>query len=94
VSDDYPAYLEARFQGEVLGEAVFRAMADHCDDPDRARKLRVLEQLERETKEMLLPAVLEAGRIVEESAERIAEGESIGTEMAKAAWLDVMRGFP
>ena len=41
-SEDYHAYLEERFQGEVYGEAFFRTMAERCEDPVRARKLRVL----------------------------------------------------
>ena len=93
MASDYETYLEERFQGEVYGEAVFRAMAEHSDDPGRVRKLRVLEQLERETKERLLPALREAGSVAEESAERVAEGEALGAEMAKAPWLDLMRGF-
>ena len=61
-ASDYKTYLEERFQGEVYGEALFRTMANLCEDPARARKFRVLEQLERETKEFLLPALQEAGR--------------------------------
>ena len=89
----YETYLEERFQGEVYGEALFRTMADLCGDPERARKLRVLEQLERETKEFLHPAVREAGWPGEESAERVSEGESLGAQLAKAPWPDLMRGL-
>ncbi len=90
---DYETYLEERFQGEVYGEAVFRGMAEHSDDPDRVRKLRVLEKLERETKERLLLALREAGGVAQENAERAEEGEALGAQMAKAPWLDLMRGF-
>ena len=92
-ADDYVAYLEERFQGEVYGEALFRTLAERCNEPDRARKLRVLAQLERETKEMILPALLEAGGTGDESAERIAEGETLGAQLAGAPWRDLMRGF-
>ena len=39
-TDDYRAYLEECFHGEVYGEAAFGAMAEACTDPARARKLR------------------------------------------------------
>ncbi len=90
---DYHTYLEERFQGEVFGEALFGTMAAACDDPARARKLRVLEQLERETKEFLLPLLEEAGYSGEESADRIADGEKLGAQLAKAPWPDLIRGF-
>ncbi len=93
VASDYAAYLEERFQGEVYGEALFRTMSELCEDPDRARKLRVLEQLERETKETLLPALREAGGSGDESPARITEGETLGASLAKAPWADLMRGF-
>jgi hypothetical protein len=92
-ASDYKTYLEERFQGEVYGEALFRTMARLCEDPARARKFRVLEQLERETKELLLPALREAGGSGEQNPERITEGETLGTTLAKAPWLDLMRGF-
>jgi hypothetical protein len=44
----YNAYVEECFQGEVYGEALFRTMADLCEVPERARKFRVLQQLERD----------------------------------------------
>ena len=93
LSSDYKTYLEERFQGEVYGEALFRTMADLSAEPAQVRKFRVLEQLERETKELLLPAVREAGYSGEESSERISEGVSLGTGLVKAPWQDLMRGF-
>jgi hypothetical protein len=68
-------------------------MANLCEDAERARKFRVLEQLERETKEFLLPALREAGGSGKEDPQRIAEGETLGTNIAKAPWADLMRGF-
>jgi hypothetical protein len=93
VSSDYGTYLEERFQGEVYGEALFRTIADRCGEPERVRKLRILEQLERETKEFLLPAVREVGYPGRESPQRIADGETLGAALAKAPWSDLMRGF-
>lgn len=92
-SSGYGTYVEERFQGEVYGEALFRTMAELSTEPERARKLRVLQQLERETKELLLPAVQEAGQAGEESAERISAGEALGAQLANVPWQDVMRSF-
>jgi len=92
-SSDYERYLEERFQGEVYGQALFRTLADQSDRPERARTFRVLEQLERETKEALLPALQAVGGSGEESLERIAQGEALGAELATAPWMDLMRGF-
>jgi hypothetical protein len=92
-ASDYKTYLEQRFQGEVFGEALFRTMANLCDDPARAQKFRVLEQLERETKEFLLPALREAGHSGEENSERINQGETLGAALANVPWPDLMRGF-
>ncbi|MCH2171962.1 hypothetical protein MK489_14345 [Myxococcota bacterium] len=93
LQSDYHTYLEERFQGEVYGEALFGAMAEGCDDPVRVRKLRLLEQLERETKEFLLPLVMEAGHSGEASQERIAEGIHLGRQLAKVPWGELLQGF-
>jgi hypothetical protein len=49
------------YQGEVLGEALFGAIADRLDDAEHARKMRVLATLERKTKEAVAPALERAG---------------------------------
>ena len=93
LESDYATYLEERYQGEVYGEALFKTMASACSHPERARKLRRLEQLERETKDFLLPLVKGVGYSGEESAARIAEGEQLGGQLANAPWADLMKGF-
>ena len=50
---EFIAYLVARHEGEVYGEAVFQAMAEHTADPEARWRWRVLETLERETKQRL-----------------------------------------
>ena len=92
-SSDYKAYLEERFQGEVYGEALFRTIADLATEPERTRKFRVLEQLERETKELLREAVRDAGGSGQESPKRISDGKALGAELAKASWHGLMSGF-
>jgi len=94
-NEAYRTYLEERFQGEVFGEATFRKMAEVCTagDPERAARLRVLEQLERETKELLLSGIREAGGASEPDPARIEEGQRLGAQMAAAPWTDLMRGM-
>ena len=77
MADEYAAYIEERYQGEVFGEAFMRAMAEVRTDPDEVRKFRALEQLERETKEMLRPAVEESGRSTEPNQQKIEQAEEI-----------------
>ena len=90
---DYATYLEECFQGEVYGEALFRSMVGACKSAEAAGKLRVLERLERETKELLRPAVIETGGSGEEDPERIAQGETLGVRLAGLQWLPLMRSF-
>jgi hypothetical protein len=75
---EWAEYLEERFQGEVYGEAIFRVLAERCADAGNARKLRVLEQLERETKEVLRPATRAAGHPGTESEEVMRAGVELG----------------
>jgi hypothetical protein len=93
MTDARVAYLEERFQGEVYGEAIFRVMAERCADPANARKLRVLEQLERETKEILRPAVREVGLPGVESEEQIRAGVELGAKLAPVPWAMLMVGL-
>ena len=97
LSEDWPtsyeSYLQESFQGEVSGEALFRTMAELCEEPAQVRKLRALEQLERETKEALRPAVREAGLSSDDDPKRIAHGEKLGAHMAKTSWDELMRSF-
>jgi hypothetical protein len=90
---DWRTYLEERFQGEVYGEAIFRVMAERCTDPVNAKKLRVLEQLERETKEVLRPATRAAGHAGVESDEAVRAGEELGGKLARAPWPALMAGL-
>lgn len=92
-ADGYRSYLVERYQGEVYGEALFHPMAAGCNDAERVGKLRLLERLERETKEFLRPALVETGGLPTESAKRIREGQTLGSQLASAPWADLMQGF-
>jgi len=89
----YAAYVEQCYQGDVNGEALFRAMVRASKDANAQQKLRVLEQLERETKEFLRPAVEETGRSVREDPEQIAAGEKLGTRLARLPWPELIKVF-
>ena len=93
-SDEFVRYLIERFQGEVYGEAVFKAMADAEPDADARWKWRVLETLERETKEYLDRALRARGHEVKASEERWAQGLRFGARLAsvpRAVFLPGLR---
>jgi len=92
-SGDYRAYVQRCFDGEVVGEAIFRKMVALCAVSDHARKLRALEQLERETKELMAVEVRALGADAVERAELIAQGEKVGARLAGVAWPELMRIF-
>ena len=68
-------------------------MAERCADPANAKKLRVLEQLERETKEVLRPAVKDFGWPGVEGAEHVKAGEELGAKLAPVPWAMLMVGL-
>lgn len=53
------------YQGEVLGEAYFAALADRAEDGDQKTKLLALVALERGTKELLAPSLERLGLPIE-----------------------------
>ena len=81
---------EQAYQGEVLGEALFGAIADRLDDDDHARKMRVLATLEVRTKEAVAPALERAGLSTEPDAEMLGVAEALAAESEKATWDDIM----
>jgi hypothetical protein len=94
-SDEFVTYLVERFQGEVYGEAVFKAMADAEQDPEARWKWRVLETLERETKEYLDAALRARGHEAKPSEESWAQGLRFGKRLAsvpRAVFLPGLRG--
>lgn len=58
-SEEYMRRLEDVFQGEVQSEAMFGALAGALPDIERRYKMRVLERLELETKELVRHKVSE-----------------------------------
>jgi len=78
--EDYLHTLEEFFQGEVTGEAMFHALAEALEDPEHRYQMRVLEQLERETKELLREKLKRLGAETTESS----AAREIGISQAKA----------
>jgi hypothetical protein len=77
----------------VYGEAVFAAVADAEPDPEARYKWRVLEALERETKEYLARALRERGHAVEANEESRVQGEKLGRRLASVPRALFMAGF-
>jgi hypothetical protein len=93
MADDYLERVEQSYQGEVFGEAIFRELAAKCGDPETTYKWRVLEQLERETKERLKPLVAELGGDLEEDPTRFSQGQHLAAKWAKQSWDEIMLWF-
>jgi hypothetical protein len=78
------------YQGEVLGEILFGGIADELDDPEHARKMRVLATLERRTKEATAPALERAGLSTEPDPEMLATGTALLPGALAMTWDDLM----
>jgi hypothetical protein len=75
------------YQGEVLGQAYFTAMADRAEDGDQKTKLLALATLERSTKELLTPSLQRFG-LPTESDPAIVEFADTITDFDYHAMLD------
>ena len=78
------------YQGEVLGEAFFSDVADRLDDGERVRKMRVLADLERRTKEAVAPALERAGISTEPDPEMLSVAGALAPDSASSSWDDFM----
>jgi len=92
-SEQYLRTLEGFYQGEVTGEALFQTLAEALDDPERRYQMRVLEQLERETKELLRENIRPLGGDVAESASARATGVAQAKALAPMPWAKVIHIF-
>ena len=90
---EFAKYLDERFQGEVFGEAIFAAMADAEPDALARYKWRVLEALERETKEYLGRALRERGHAADPSEEQRVNGDKLGRRLVSVPRAMFMAGF-
>lgn len=92
-SEQYVRTLEEFFQGEVTGEALFHTLAEALEDPERRYQMRVLEQLERETKELLRENIRPLSGDTAESASARATGITQAKALAAMPWAKVMHIF-
>jgi dimethylamine/trimethylamine dehydrogenase len=92
-SQQYLRTLEEFFQGEVTGEALFHTLAEALEDPERRYQMRVLEQLERETKELLRENIRPLCGDTAESASARATGIAQAKALAAMPWAKVMHIF-
>jgi hypothetical protein len=81
------------YQGEVLGELLFGAIAEHLDDPDQAAKMRVLAKMERRTKEAAAPALERAGISTEPDPEMEATASALLPGALSIPWTELMASF-
>ncbi|MGO9449558.1 MAG: hypothetical protein ACLQDV_00725 [Candidatus Binataceae bacterium] len=90
---EYAREIEAAFQGEVQGAAMFHALSERLQDPEHRYKMRVLEQLEIETGEALRPLVERLQGAVCESATARETGIAQASVLAAMPWAKLMHVF-
>ena len=82
------------FEGEVLGEALFRTMAERTDDADRRAKIDVLRRLEGSTRDLLRPVLERLGIPTDGEAAAAATGAGFAESAVTQPWEDLLRGIP
>jgi hypothetical protein len=81
------------YQGEVLGEALFSALAANADTPIRYRQFAAMLQLETEAKARLRPFLIRLGLSVVEDEKFRAEGYRAAERLAALSWPDFLDTF-
>jgi hypothetical protein len=81
------------YQGEILGEILFEGIGHQQNDPERTRKMLVLSNLERCTKEALVPAMERAGLPTEPAADTLALAQVLVDASASIGWEDTLASF-
>ncbi len=82
------------YQGEVLGEELFRAMAERERVPERRRQLEVLTVLERTTKELAEPVFARNGLDRGDSEATRAEAGKLAEAVAGMSWEQFLGSIP
>ncbi|MGO9604236.1 MAG: hypothetical protein ACLQAT_12725 [Candidatus Binataceae bacterium] len=90
---DYAREIAAAFQGEVQGAAMFHALSERLQDPEQRYKMRVLEQLEIETSEVLRPLAERLRGTINESATARETGIAQAAVLAAMPWAKLMHVF-
>ena len=76
------------YQGEVLGEALFSAMADRQEDPERRAQLEVLVDLERSTKQLAEPVFERKGLDRGDTAATLKSASELADALAVMPWAE------
>ncbi|MDH4107609.1 MAG: hypothetical protein OEW35_04785 [Gammaproteobacteria bacterium] len=90
---NYLDRIEAAYQGEVYGEAMYLAIAAARPDPDHAWKWRVLAQQEIETKDAMRVLVAAHGGETRELDASSEAGLAAAGAYAPLPWPELMRRF-
>lgn len=84
--EPYRAYITARYQGEVFGEALFGTLAMRAGTEEERNKWRTLERLETITKGLLRQELEALGEPTRESNSRRIAGVELGATLAAQSW--------
>jgi hypothetical protein len=93
MTDDYRKQVEAAYQGEVYGEAMYAAIAGSISDPEQARKWAVLTRLETRTKADMLAVVSRLGGDTRELASSRERGLQEAQRYIGLPWMELMELF-
>ena len=89
-------YLDAvlrAYEGEVGGEAYFKALTDVFSKPDHHEKLMLLAAVEKRTGNALRPLIKRHGLEPLDNAALIARGEAFVEERAFRRWSDLIENM-
>jgi len=81
------------YQGEVLGEALFAALAERQEDPERRRQLDVLTLLETSTKRLAEPVFEKRELDRGDTAATVAQAKELADAVAGIAWEEFLGSF-
>ena len=92
VSQRYTDEILWAYTGEIYGRAMFYTLSDKTDDPEIARKCRVLGDLEAATS-AAMDGLIEKYDLEYDEGVFAANGHAKGAEYAKQDWQALMRDF-
>ena len=92
-TEDYLRGVQAIYQGEVLGEALFSGLLAAAVEPCRQQQFAAMLQLETEAKARLRPFLTRLGLSVVEDATARREGERLAVQLAALPWPEFLDEF-
>lgn len=85
-----PELLQRAHAGEVLGEALFAALAAEADDPEERRKLEACRLLEEQTGATIASLARDLGIDVGDAGDHAEIGRRGADALAAMSWTDRM----